>query len=556
MTIQLRKYQIDALNALDSEFQQSKVALLHAIMGSGKTVSAVRLINSYYKSRPHFRFVILAHKQELVEQFHKTFLGKSDIPDSDIGICCAGLGKAETKKRVTIATIQSYQKKEAHTDLLVVDEVHRCGWGNNSQYHNSISFLWEINPDMRVLGLTATPFRLGHGYIYGSNCKVGSFNLFPHVTHQIKYAELLAQGYLVPLIGKAELSDAMKRDIKGVTVRGDFLLSDLGDMMSRPIHISTAKQAIDIHCVGYRCICVFACTISHAEALVDAIGEEATIVHSRLSPQARKDNLDKWKSGKARIMVSINILVDGFDFPPMDCLVFARPTMSSALYLQALGRVLRASPNKEHALVVDLTDNTARFGTDIDRVRVSIPKCIEEQNKRENVKTCPECGANVHTALRVCDCGYPWEYAPQKIAGDLPDLQSVSYAGAIPEWQAVTGFRCVSHTSKDTNKQLGRIILEYGENYTPQTVSIWLCFADYYSGGAVKGAFQKWQKLSDEPFPQTVGEFMFLHKSIVPPSEVLVEKTGKWANAIAFNWDTPNIKEDIKEDIPESEVPF
>ncbi len=568
----LRDYQKKALTVLDADLKTQKNVLCSAIMGAGKTVLAARLINKYWHTTDR-HFLILAHKRELVEQFLKAFVTKTDIPAKDIGICCAGLNKKQTNKRLTIGTVQTFvgQIDDYYgCDLLVVDECHKVFIGTNSQYDQIIDKLRNKTPNMRLLGLTASPFRMGSGFIYGQRCRPGTINLFSKINHKITYAELLEKNYLMPLFGEIAFDQQLKADLETVDKSGDYVLDQLGKVMTQEVHINTAVQAIKEYADGYKHLCVFACTIEHAEQLNDAINEEfpgeVTTVHSKLMPIERMANMTAWRGGSKRIITSVNILVEGFDFPALDCLVMVRPTESTGLFLQAIGRVLRISEGKEKALLIDLTTNTEKFSTDLDNMKVIIPKVAQDAGKNKNEKYCPECDEKIHIVCKACPkCGHEWtaEENEKIIAKQMPELKKVlfrkkktenPFPAILPEWYEVTDMDVKIHTSKKNKKKLGQIILYYEDSFSEfqdSFVSIWFCMPDFYEGYAVDKARITWKQFSDFPFPENIEKFIKIRDMnyIRMPTKVLLDHNEQW----------PSIKEiSFEEEIKDEpdDLPF
>ena len=221
----LRQYQIDALNVIHEDLKTEPIVLFQAIMGAGKTVTLCRLINRYWFESGR-RFLILAHKKELVTQFFDTFKNMTDIPIADIGICCSGLGSKVLGKRLTIGTIQTFinvAESYPGCDMLVIDEAHRISVGTNSQYDQTINILKNKTPNMRIVGCTATVGRLGHGYVYGDRCRKGAINLFPRLNYQIKYSTLLELGYLCELRGKVSNAEQLESDLSILDTAGGGL---------------------------------------------------------------------------------------------------------------------------------------------------------------------------------------------------------------------------------------------------------------------------------------------------------------------------------------------
>lgn len=548
-----REYQKQALDKIYSDLQAKQNVLLQAIMGAGKTFMCVRLIQRLAAENPDMNFLILMHKQELCLQFFESFQKFTTIPFIDIGICCAGIGEKIINNRITIASIQTFinvMEKYSGAGLIIIDECHKIDINGNSQYKKTIDYLRLQRPNCRILGTSATPARLGHGYIYGNKCKPGNINLFDECSCQITYEQLKKEGHLVPLKGVVANHESLEFDLSGVATSGDYVIDQLGEIMCKEIHLETAVEAIQKYCGGYKRICVFCCTIDHAEKLHALIGSESTIVHSRLSDIERSINMNDWKSGKKRIMTSVNILTEGFDMPILDCLVFARPTLSSSLWLQAVGRVLRPSPGKDHGFIVDLTDNTARFGNDIDRVKVTIPKAVEDAIKKERSiwKICPNCDIEVHVALRECpDCHFQWPETECIVAQALPDMKSIVFEKSPPVWYDVINYNILIHTSKQNGNKLGKIDFFFEQsNYKRSRVSMFLCFPDYYAGYAVTKSEEKWDKISNDEFPESVDDF--LRKSLHMPEKILVDISIKYPELVDIEVNK-NLNEDDEKDI-------
>ena len=545
----LRPYQISALETLDKDLQTGHVVLFQAVMGAGKTFTLCRLIARYFKDTNR-NFLILAHKKELVEQFQDTFNKMTDVPFSDIGICCAGLGKKNLHKRITIGTIQSFINvldDYKGCSLLVIDEAHRISVGTDSQYDQVINGLQNKNKNMRIVGCTATVGRLGHGYIYGNKCAKGAINLFPKLNYQIKYSTLLKQGYLVELRGKIAHADCLETDLMDVETHGDYVLNQLGEVMSREIHLRTAVEAIHKHCADYEMICIFCTTIQHAEKLKDIIGDKCTIIHSQLSPLEREINLQKWKSGEKRICTSINILSEGIDIPRLQCLVMARPTLSSTMYLQSVGRVLRLHEGKDHGFLLDLTDNTGRFGVDLDNVKIGIPKAVKKEILKQDklCKLCPSCEREVFISLKACPyCGFEWPVAEIIEANHIPELKDVQFQEKVetaPAWYNVRDMFIEIHESRKNGKFLGKIEFECGLFQA----NLWLCFSDFYSGYAVTKAKEKWDMLAGHiPFPESVREFVE-YQNIVQPKRILVTTHTEYPDILEMEFEKTPFDDDF-----------
>ena len=570
----LRPYQLIALEALHAAIQAQDILLLQAATGSGKTVMLVRKIMRYYHEHPDRTFLVVMHKKELVEQFLKSFLKFSTIPAADIGIVCAGVKKeAQLDRRVTIASVQTLINKTdtyAGADLVVVDETHRVGHDDESQYQKLLQTLREYKPNHKVIGVTATAYRLGHGMIYGERCRPGRTNFFPELTHRVTYKELVANSYLMKLKGQIASHEQITVDLAGVKVSGDYNLGQAGSVMSQGRHINSAVDGYEEYGLHHDHVCVFACTIGHAEALCATFnyrGHEAVVIHSRLTPVERQANLARWQSGKVKIAVSINILIEGFDFPALSCLIFCRPTLSPTLYVQAIGRILRIDAGKEEALVIDLTDNTRQFGTDLDNPVFAIPKAKDGEGEAP-MKVCPGelpdgqlCGTPIHASLKFCpECGHEFDDVDIKPPGKLGAMEEVTFSE--PETYKVNEVEYLAYQSQKTGRWLVRVKYSCGSSYHPKGFSDWLCLPDYYDGYAVTKAKTWWEERSDEPFPDTVEEALFMAESLNVPEQIQVVREGRYDRVVGYEYEDsddyvlPESEELSPLDILNDDVPF
>jgi DNA repair protein RadD len=487
-------------------------------MGCGKTIISVSLIEKLYNENNDLNFLILMHKQELITQFHHSFNKFTEFKEDNIGTCCSSLFKNHTYRNITIASVQSLVnnlESLPKIDLIIIDECHRVNISYDSQYKQVIDYIRNVNRKAKILGITATPFRLDHGYIYGDNCAKNSKNLFSELKHSIGYKELMDLGYLVPLKGKVVLDSSLKKDLANVPINGDYGIGQLGDVMSIDVHLQTAVEAINKYASPYKCICVFCCTIKHAELLHELLPDVSVLIHSQLTPLEREINLKKWTSGNIRIAISINILMEGFDLPRLDCIIFARPTLSPVLYLQTIGRVLRLSPEKTHGYIIDLTDNTKRFRTNLDNIQIKIPNNIEQKklSNSTDFRLCPMCDTECLMSCKVCtSCGFTWPNVEIIAIKELPKLKDVNFDNKIIK-QTKGMARILYYEiyeSKKTSKLLGKICFEFkSQNKNISTINKFLCFNDYYRGYAVKRSKMFWNEMfKDIKFPKNVTEFI------------------------------------------------
>ena len=541
MIFEPRSYQNEAIDAIYEVLCQKQNALLVAFMGSGKTAMAVKIIERVLEKMPVTgKILILAHKSVLLQQFKNAFEKFTKILSPDVGLCCADLDQYDMGRRITIASVMTFAnraEKYQGAKLIVIDEAHRIDITNDSQYKKTIEILRDKEPLSRILGITATPFRLGHGYIYGDHCKPGNDNLFEKIDHRITYADLLEQGFLMPITGHVADSGSLTEDLKSVNVKGDYAIGDLGDLMSQEIHIETAVEALKKFGESCKHVIVLCTTIDHAEhvhqAMLDA-EESCTILHSQLKKTEKLKNKKDWEAGIKRTIVTINMIIEGYDFPPADCLLMLRPTMSAALFLQSLGRIARISAGKETATLIDCTPNTSNFGTDLDAIQVKIPSQRMEDDEIPTTKTCPLCESILYCSARVCPCGYKFgeETIPAKY---LPKMKEVAFAmqPVVNTWE-VNSMKVNIHLSKNSGKELIRIDFNCSEavSFAMITITLWLCLPDFYEGYAVEKTREKLAMFGIGDIPECVTEGLDLQDIISQPDRLTVKevKDGKYTN--------------------------
>lgn len=348
--ITLRPYQIEAVEATWDALKQGLNPVAQLPTGSGKSL-CIADICSKVASRGG-KVVVLAHVQELLKQNEEEYKLFSSRNDS--AVYSSGLNRLEIAP-VTFAGIQSVYKKPLmfhDADLIIVDEAHTVPpTGEGLMYTSFINAL----PDAKRIGFTATPWRLDNGVIYGED------RPFDILAYQKSPIELVEEGYLAPLIG-VETFDQL--NLKGMSkTAGDFSQSAVGKKMDDDNWLETAIKHSLALLKGRHHIVVFAPTIEIARKvskLYSANKISCEIVSSQ--DNGREDVLTAWKAGEIKAVANVDILTTGFNFPALDAMVCLRPTESSALWVQMLGRLMRKAYNKENAIVLDYVGNLSRLG--------------------------------------------------------------------------------------------------------------------------------------------------------------------------------------------------
>lgn len=519
--IKLRPYQLEALETVMADLRKEPYALLQAATGAGKTIMFSEIIRRWMTDYPSLKIGVLAHRQELISQAGNKLLTVWPEGASKIGLACASVGQVNTQRPVIIGSVQTlYRREPAEAlDLLIIDEVHRVPHLEaGGQYHTLIRRFTEINPNLRVLGVTATPFRLGHGYIYGTQCKDGRNNLFPKLNYQISLNDLINGGFLVPITAKEGASIGSElADIK--LKHGEYDAGQLNSLLLKNAHIESAVDAYTKYGEGRNKVVIFAASIEHAEKLTKAFsqaGHEADCIHSKLPKESRHKTLSHFDSGSLKILVNVDILTEGWDSPRVNLVMLCRPTKSPALFVQMVGRGTRLHPGKGDLLVLDLAENFKTHG-DPSKPNVVVPGAGGAGEAP--YKTCPECETLLPASTLSCyTCGHKWQVM---LIDEVfaPDMRTVKLPP--PNKSRLTGWRSYGHTSFTGNYMF---VLEM-ECSPGGTIRHWL---DVEGAGSDYGRRQArvfWLKFSgiSSP-PETVREAVARAKELKMPDFVTIIK--------------------------------
>jgi len=413
----LRPYQKDAVDAIWTAMSTDQNILLSAIMGAGKTIITAAIIDRLCRLT-NYRVIIMAHRSALVEQFRLAITTFTDIPERRIGIACAGLQyKTIIDRQIcigTVGTVAARVQSLKAFDLIVVDEVHTI---ERPQYKKIIlPRLRAIRPGCRLLGLTATPWRM-QGFIYGMDDEGKNKKEFKKINHKITYEALLTGGYLMPLKAKIIRNKQLKKDLTTVGVTGssgDYKQGRLGEKMELyvdSVYESIKKYGQDDNYI-YKKIAVFGTTIAHCQKIYDTISPfwKTVLVHSKQNQiENKKAELDFRDPDGARVIIIINKLAEGWDYPPTDMIIGARPSLSGGLMLQIIGRVLRKAEGKKQALFVDLAGVLDTFGTDLDNFVLG----FHDKKRTIKLKICEGCDTPNNISIEFCqECGQSFLRCP------------------------------------------------------------------------------------------------------------------------------------------------
>lgn len=495
--MELRPYQSEAVNAVYEHLRLRDDHPCVEIPTAGGKTPVMATICRDAVSLWNGRVLILAHVKELLEQA----LDKLRItaPDLPVGLYSASLKRRELNYPVTIAGIQSIYTKACDlgpVDLIIVDEAHLIPPDGEGRYRQFISEAKAVNPRVRVIGLTATPFRMNSGTICAPE------NILNHICFQIGVRELIAQGYLCPLRTKAGVARA---DMSGLHTRaGEFIAGEVEDLMDVDDLVQAACAEIIEYSADRRSVLIFSAGVRHGHHVVEVLrslhGVECGWVDGQTPIRERDAIIDRFKAGGLKYLANCNVLTTGFDAPAVDCVALLRPTMSPGLFIQMVGRGFRLHPDKADCLVLDFGGNILRHGP-VDDLRIKEPG---KGDGEAPAKECPQCHAIVHAAYSNCpECGHEFP-PPEKSkheaqatdAGILSDQVTHSAYEVTDVWYEV------HHKRGDPDAPPSmRVYYQCG---FATTFSEWICFE--HTGYPRRKAEQWWVERSNEPVPATVEE--------------------------------------------------
>ncbi|MGE4486332.1 MAG: DEAD/DEAH box helicase [Synergistaceae bacterium] len=391
--------------------------------GVGKSIVIGDFLRGACQTYPSTKALMLTHVKELILQNAKAV--RRMWPEVQLGINSAGIGRREFRQQIVcggIASVRNSARAFGRVDLVLIDECHLVSPNGNTMYMRFLQDLKDVNPHVKVIGFSATPYRLKQGYVTDGG-------IFTDVcfdnTRLDDFNTLIAQGYLAPLIPKAT---DLELDLTDVKIQaGEYNQGQLQDTVDKE---AITEAALDELCDAGRdrkSWMIFGSGVQHIEHIVDSLDRrniDVAAVHSKMPSKQRDEAIAAFKKGEIRCIVNMGVLTTGFDHPPLDLIGMLRPTQSPGLWVQMLGRGTRPAEGKNNCLVLDFAGNTARLGPINDPV---IPKKPGAGGGGEApVKLCPQCNTYHHTAVRVCD----YELPDGSLCGYVFPIQSKLQANA------------------------------------------------------------------------------------------------------------------------------
>jgi DNA repair protein RadD len=512
MSKSLRYYQ-DEANAATFEYWKANGGnpLVELATGTGKSLVQSALCKQILEKWPETNILALCHVKELIQQNADEM--REYWPEAPIGVNCAGLNRRDKHQKILFASIQSVAREtpsslgERH--VILVDECHLIPAKGNGQYLKLLERFREAVPGLRVCGFTATPYRLDSGLL-----TEGSDRIFDDIVYSYDIARGVADGYLSPLVARATKE---RLNTSGVGMRGgDFIAGALEQAVNTEAITNAACDEIVAKGADRKSWLAFCCGVKHAQAVQQALverGIKAATIHANTPSGERDLLLEMFKRGEIRCLTNANVLTTGFNAPGTDMIAMLRPTMSTSLYVQMLGRGSRLAPNKGDCLVLDFAGNVRTHGP-VDDVSVTVKKTGGKASAGGNLtKDCPSCDAIIARHLRECPvCAHEFtvERVPNHNARSDAGVTVMSGADKKPvakndDWIPISRVNSYRHVKQD-GKQSVRVEYVAGMRVFKE----WLAFEQ--GGFPQAKAEQWWGKLINTNTPATISEaIMRLH---------------------------------------------
>jgi DNA repair protein RadD len=520
--MQLRPYQTDAINSIYDWFASGKKApLVVTPTGSGKSVILAEFIRRACTEHPNTHILVVTHVKELVAQDAKAI--KNIWAQAKVGVYSAGLGKRQLSQ-ITVASVQSiYKRPEFHGrfDLIIVDEAHLIPHSDNGMYRQLLDSAIAANPFTKLIGLTATPFRLDSGSLHE-----GDGALFDGICYEANVADLIKQGYLCKLTSR----NGVNVDLDGIKkVGGDFNLGQLGERMSAMRLVEQHADLIVKRCQQRNSWLIFAVTVEHAKQICAALkrrGIACGYVSGDMGNTERDVQINDFKTGRTQALVNCSILTTGFDYPAIDAVVMLRPTMSAGLYVQMVGRGLRLDSTKTDCLVLDFGGNIMRHGF-IDQVEG------RRKNKGEAgeipVKECPSCNLMVPIMTLTCpDCQHEFP-KPERITNEYHHEGALLSIDVPPVTLSVDRVDYTSHLGKS-----GKHTLKVTYRCGLQSVNEYVCLD--HEGYAKTKAQNWWIRRAPKFVPNSVDQALKMTQHLMAPKAIVVNMAAKFPEITSYQF--------------------
>lgn len=551
-----RDYQIAAIQSVPIFYQsctgeKDRNVLICMPTGTGKSIVIAELVK-YIMKYPGQRVLMATHVKELIQQNFNKLL--ECWPTAPAGIYSAGLKRKDTHAPILFCGIQSVAKN-AHVfgkvDILFIDEAHLVSPKDSTAYRKFITALKVTNPWLKVIGLTATPWRMGHGKITEGPDRLFTDVCFD-ITDRNSFNRLISEGYLCMLVPQKTRFDLDKATEKVGTQGGEFKQGELQVAVDKTdITRRALEEVIELVQGTRHHWLLFAAGVEHAihcAEMLNSMGISAIAIHSDLSSEERDEAIAGWKSGKYTCATNNNVLTTGIDFPGIDLIIMLRPSKSAVLWVQMLGRGTRpvyadgfdlttiegriqaiANGPKQDCLVLDFANNTKSLGPINDP---KIPRKPGEGGGEAPAKLCDACKAWNHPTAKVCfRCGEAFTFHV-KIQDKADDRDLIKGDTPITEVFDVRQITYTKHPGR--NGKPPSLKLTY---YT--AFKSFMEFVPLEGYGSLKGLAKRWwlERSRTIPMPDSVDEALAVVNQLPAATHIRVWINQQYPKILAACFD-------------------
>lgn len=547
MVFKPRYYQEQAVQAVFDYWEEEPGhPLVDMATGTGKSGTLAMLIKRLLEGWSHMRIMVVTHVEELVEGNFKEYI--SMCPFGPSGIFAASLGRRDHAAQVLFAQLQTVWDKAAligHVDVLMIDEVHLVPNDGNTMYRKLIAALTAINPDMKIVGYSATPYRLDSGRL-----DEGEDRLFSRVVYTYGLAQGIEDGYLTRLTSKP---CELKYDMTGVhRLGGDFKKSDLAKATDKE---ELTRAAIN-EVMAYvreenRKTAIFFCNgIDHATHVRDEVrlhGKSCAVLSGNTPKRERRQIIEDLKAGRLWGCTSDNVLSTGTNIPGVDLIVDMAPTESTNRYVQRAGRGTRvvwpagfdpdstdaegrksaiARGPKPNCRYINLAANIERHGP----VDCVTPRAPGKGTGEAPIRICEVCEEICAASARVCpNCGTEFLFEEKPKFTARPTDVAILATAVEPETRRVTSRTFRNHPGKENKPDSVKVSYQCGLS----TFNEWFCPG--HKGFAKTKADRAWSLHGGaRPFPASAIQWLERQGELLATEEIEVKPNGKYWDIVGY----------------------
>lgn len=545
MTITLRPHQVAAHDAVLNHLRNGgRNALVSVCVGGGKSLIQAAIAKTVLETWPGTQILGLTMTKELIQQ--NTEEAIRFWPNVPVGINSAGLKKRSTTHPFIYAhplSVRNQVKALGPRHILMIDEVHNVSRNQEKAvYGKLIAALRAMVPDLVIIGLSGTMWRLDTGRL--DEPWQGQPPMWDKVVYEYGILDGIRDGYLVPPIARLP---GVTIDVTGVGTRGgEFIDSQLQQVMAQGNLTQRIADDILLKTAHLKRGPVFCVGVEAAREMREALSARgaSAVVALGDDDKERDKAIAYFKQGNAKYLVNVGVATTGFNDPESDFAAIVRPTKSTGLLIQMVGRVIRTFPGKTCGYVFDYAGNFERLGC-IDQIDGK--KYAGPGGGKPPTKVCPDCQTILPASKLKCACGHEWEKAGPELAARAIDAPVLSIH-ASSEWVNVSSVHYSLHQKRDfLGAPIGKPSLCITYICGVATYTEYWAFESEKAGGRFL-ARQRWMSRSTGGVtPETAIEAMQLaDKNLRQPGRIQVKKNGKYWEVLTVDMAVePTLKADI-----------